>query len=184
ERALITHQHLSITLSGTKYWIPQCDGAIKPYNKGQKFRELHEAVNFYMNYAVVCLREGYKHHATVGPTVPGEGRVTRRDVECPTGLSRFCTAPRSPSKFRFLEKLERGDRASDCQHNVNQLDVVHELIDRAISTALKKSNSRSLTNFLYGTVSIKRVTKQAPLLLPVYGHIEPGEQDQAEPWIW
>ncbi|GER55342.1 pyruvate decarboxylase, partial [Striga asiatica] len=56
------------------------------------------------------------------------------------------------------------------QHNVNHLDVVHELINTVFSTALKESKpiyisitSDPSPNFLQGTVGIKRVTKQAPL---------------------
>ncbi|GER36426.1 pyruvate decarboxylase [Striga asiatica] len=49
-----------------------------------------------------------------------------------------------PSKFPVpgeTRKKREGNWASIRQHNVNQLDVAHELINTAISTALKKSKS-------------------------------------------
>ncbi|GER39824.1 FAR1-related protein [Striga asiatica] len=44
------HQQLVITPGGTKYWIPQCEDSIRP-RKGQVFRTLTEAVDFYRTYA-------------------------------------------------------------------------------------------------------------------------------------
>ncbi|GER31943.1 FAR1-related protein [Striga asiatica] len=109
----VTHQQLLITPGGTKHWIPQCDESIKPY-QGQRFRNLHKAVNFYKTYALsvgfdvrhstlvkahdktktviwkylVCSREGYKHHDVISSTRHATGHVTRRRVSNRVG----CTA--------------------------------------------------------------------------------------------
>ncbi|GER43344.1 FAR1-related protein [Striga asiatica] len=101
----VTQQQLLITPGGTKHWIPLCGESIKLY-QGQRFRELHEAVNFYMTYALtvgfdvrhsilvkardkmviwkylVCSREGYKHYAVISPTGHAKGHVTRHMVVC------------------------------------------------------------------------------------------------------
>ncbi|GER52124.1 FAR1-related protein [Striga asiatica] len=94
-------QQLLITPGGTKHWIPQCDESIKPY-QGQRFRELHEAVNFYKTYALnvgfdvrhstlaksrdhtviwkylVCSREGYKKRAVISPMAHAKGHGTNK----------------------------------------------------------------------------------------------------------
>ncbi|GER30173.1 Far-red impaired responsive (FAR1) family protein [Striga asiatica] len=48
----ITHQQLVVTPGGTKYWILEFVESAKPYN-GQRFQELHEAVDFYKRYALI-----------------------------------------------------------------------------------------------------------------------------------
>ncbi|GER50739.1 FAR1-related protein, partial [Striga asiatica] len=98
------HHQLLISPGGTKYWIPQCEDALKPHN-GQRFRALSEAVEFYQLYAstvgfdvrhstlvkaqrdktilwkyLVCSREGYKQRVNTCQPVPTENRVRRRRV--------------------------------------------------------------------------------------------------------
>ncbi|GER30587.1 6-phosphofructokinase [Striga asiatica] len=43
-------RQLLVTPGGTKYWIPQCEDALRPF-KGQIFHGLGEAVIFYNTYA-------------------------------------------------------------------------------------------------------------------------------------
>ncbi|CAA0822414.1 Putative phospholipid-transporting ATPase 4, partial [Striga hermonthica] len=101
---------LVISPGGTKYWIPQCEDSIRPH-KGQVFRTLGEAADFYRAYAsvvgfdirqstlvkakdntvlwryLVCSREGYKHHSNTGQRIPSDSRVIRRRVSNRVGCN-------------------------------------------------------------------------------------------------
>ncbi|GER43969.1 FAR1-related sequence 7 [Striga asiatica] len=168
--APITHQRISITPGGTKYWIPDCDNTIKPYH-GQRFRELHEAVSFYKNYArtvgfnvrnntlvkardktvlwkyVVCSREGYKHHAKVGPKVQGAGHVTRRrvsnrvpylipaaEIQKPSPPSpQFHTSDYVRIELDIIEFFDQSSRKSSSDFRIlvfceNQAPITHQRI--------------------------------------------------------
>ncbi|CAA0827409.1 Unknown protein [Striga hermonthica] len=119
------HQ-LIITPGDTKYWIPQCDDALRPF-KGQIFQRLDEAVVFYTTYAsrvgfdlghsklvkavnktvvwkyLVCSREGNKHHAdTVRAIHPRRRRVSNRVGIIPGSC--FESMDQTTTLFGFFEE--------------------------------------------------------------------------------
>ncbi|CAA0828624.1 Protein FAR1-RELATED SEQUENCE 1 [Striga hermonthica] len=142
-----THHQFAVTPGGTKYWIPECDESDKPYN-GQRFRELHEAIDFHKRYALivgfdvrhstliksrdktilwkymVCSREGYKHHTAINTT---------------DGHTEFVIKDADGNTFSVVHEIILNTTTCSCKHF-----VLYGWLCRHVFVVLKDLNMQSI----------------------------------------
>ncbi|GER33539.1 FAR1-related protein [Striga asiatica] len=131
-------RQLLITPGGTKYWIPQCEDALRPF-KGQIFHGLHEAVIFYNVYAstvgfdvrhstlikaidktvvwkyLVCSREGHKHHADTIQAMHSRRRRVSNRVGCNARIVLRVNGPNNYIVRFFEEKHSHPMTPDECR---------------------------------------------------------------------